>query len=155
MDGNEVTLCYGCDVDYCHVVNDEYRIYVRDNDFSDLIPTNANGYYTQAYLDDNDLVLTGDKNVIYIDYAEYCEHSGAYYRESDFTDLSREPEFVRDTWAGYINDNGRVYDYFYRQHGVYINELDTYVHENHVDDVMAYLASERDSMSESANESEA
>lgn len=142
MDGNEVTLCYGCADYYCHVVNDEYHIYVRDNDFSDLIPTNANGYYTQAYLDDNDLVLTGDKYVIYTDYAEYCEHSGAYYSKSDFTDLSREPEFVRDTWAGYINEHNLVRTWLYYSDGTYISALDCRVHDAHVSAVIARLESE-------------
>ena len=145
MDGNEVTLCHGCAVDYCHTVNDESNIYVSDDDSSDLIPTNANGcYYTQAYLDVNELVLTGDKYVIYIDHAEYCPYSDEYYHESEFIDLSDEPEFVRDTWAGYINDNDCVRDWLLRRDGTYIDGLDCRVHDAHVSAVRARLESEAD-----------
>ena len=75
---------------------------------------------------------------------DLCERSGEYYGLDAFVDISFEHDYVQKTWNGYINDNGRVYYYFYRQYGVYIDELDTYVHENHVDDVMARLESEAD-----------
>ena len=142
VDGNEVTLCYGCNVDYCHVVDDVHYIYVRDNDFSDLISTRTQGYYTQAYLDDNDIIVTGDNDVIYIDCAEYCERSGKYYNKSDFTDLSREPEFVRDTWAGYINERNLVRTCLYHSDGTYISALDCKVPDAYVSAVRARLESE-------------
>ena len=157
LHGNDVTLCSHCVIDHCHTVDDENNIYVDPSDMDNLISTSSQGYYTQEYLDDQGWTVTGDGYVMDWCDVDLCEHSNEYYHESEFTDLSDEPDYVQKTWNGYINDNGRVYDYFYRQYGVYINELDTYVHENHVDDVMAYLASERTSESESAsaNESEA
>ena len=144
LHGNDVTLCSHCARNHCHTVDDEDDIYVDPSDMDNLIATNSPGYYTLEYLDDQGWTVTGDGYVMDWCDVDLCEHSNEYYHESDFTDLSDEPEFVRDTWNGYINDNGRVYDYFYRQYGVYINELDTYVHKNHVDDVMARLESEAD-----------
>ena len=146
--GNDVTLCSGCEEDHCYTVDDEHNIYVDECDLGDLIHTRTQGYFTQEYLDDRDLVVTGDGDVIDLDDAEYCERSENYYSRDEFADISSEPAYVQETWAGYINDYGRVYEYFYRHCGVYINELDTYVHESHVDDVMAYLESERNSESE-------
>ena len=155
--GNNMTLCYSCVDNHCHTVDGDTGVYVSEGDLGDLIYTRAQGYFTQEYLDDRDWVVTGDGCVIDWCDAEYCEHTDEYYDLDAFQDISLEPGYVQKTWNGYVNDNGRVYDYFYRQYGVYINELDTYVHKNHVDDVTAYLASERTSESESAsaNESEA
>ena len=144
MYGNDVTLCYLCVADHCHTVDDEDNIYVDSSDMDNLLSTNSQGYYTQAYIDDNDLVVTGDEDVIRLAEAEYCLHSDEYYHESDFTDLSDEPEFVRNTWAGYINNSGCVHDWLLRRDGTYIDELDTYVHDAHVSAVMARLESEAD-----------
>ena len=140
--GDEVTLCCSCEYNHCYVVHGECHIYVSERDFSDLIATTRQGYYTQAYLDDNDLVLTGDGYVIYRDYAEYCVYSDAYYSKTDFTDLSDEPEFVRDTWAGYINDNNRVRTSLYCRDGTFIHDLDCRVHDAHARDVLASLENE-------------
>lgn len=129
-----------------------------DGEAGDLIYT-SQGYYTQAYLDYREWAVTGDGCVMDWCDVDLCGHSEEYYSLDAFVDISTEPDYVQETWAGYINDNGCVRDRFYRQYGVHINELDTYVHKNHVDDVMAYLASEQTSESESAsasaNESEA
>ena len=144
LHGNDVTLCSHCARNHCHTVDDEDDIYVDPSDMDNLIGTNSQGYYTQEYIDDRDLVVTGDWDVIRLAEAEYCLHSDEYYHESDFTDLSDEPEFVRDTWAGYINNSGCVHDWLLRRDGTYIDELDCYVHDDHVDDVMARLESEAD-----------
>ena len=144
LHGNDVTLCYSCVGNHCHTVDDEDDIYVDPSDMDNLISTNSQGYYTQEYLDDRDLVVTGDEDVIRLAEAEYCLYSDEYYHESDFTDLSDEPEFVRDTWAGYINDSGCVHDWLLRRDGTYIVELDCYVHDAHVSAVMARLESEAD-----------
>ena len=144
MDGNEVTLCYVCKCAHCHTVDDEDDIYVDPSDMDNLIDTNLQGYYTQEYLDDHDLVVTGDDDVIYTTEAEYCPYSDEYYHESEFTDLSGEPGFVRDTWAGYINDNDCVRDWLLCRDGMYIAELDCRVHDAHVSAVMARLESEAD-----------
>ena len=144
LHGNYVTLCSHCARNHCHTVDDEDDIYVDPNDMDNLIGTNRQGYYTQEYLDDRDLVVTGDEDVIRLAEAEYCLYSDEYYHESDFTDLSDEPEFVRDTWAGYINNSGCVHDWLLRHDGTYIDELDCYVHDAHVSAVMARLESEAD-----------
>ena len=146
--GDEVTLCSGCEDNHCHTVNGDTGIYVDEGDLDDLIYTQTQGYFTQEYLDDRDLVVTGDGNVMDWCDVDICAYSENYYSRDEFVDISSEPAYVQETWAGYINDNGRVHDYFYGHYGVYISELDTYVHENHVDDVMAYLESERNSESE-------
>ena len=143
LHGNNMTLCYSCVDNHCHTVNDEDDIYA-DPDMDNLIGTNSQGYYTQEYLDDNDLVVTGDEDVIRLAEAEYCLYSDEYYHESEFTDLSDEPEFVRDTWAGYITDSDRVHDWLLRRDGTYITELGCYVHDAHVSAVMARLESEAD-----------
>ena len=147
LHGNDVTLCYHCARNHCHTVDDEDDIYVDPNDVDNLIATNRQGYYTQEYLDDHDLVVTGDEDVIRLAEAEYCLYSDEYYHESDFTDLSDEPEFVRDTWAGYIN-SGCVHDWLLRRDGTYIAQLDCYVHDAHVSAVMARLESEADEADE-------
>ena len=156
--GDYVELCYSCEDNHCYTVNDDTGVYVHTADLGDLTDTNQ-GYYTQEYLDDRDWVVTGDGCVMDWCDVDLCGRSDEYFGLDEFVDIYTEPDYVQKTWAGYINDNGRVYDYFYRQYGVYINELDTYVHEDHVDDVMAHLASEQtsesESESESANESEA
>ena len=144
LHGDDVTLCYRCVVDHCYTVDDEDNIYVDPSDMDNLIGTNSQGYYTQEYLDDHDLVVTGDEGVIRLAEAEYCLYSDEYYHESEFTDLSDEPEFVRDTWAGYINDSDCVHDWLLRRDGTYIDELDCYVHDAHVSAVMARLESEAD-----------
>ena len=157
LDGNDVTLCDYCEDRHCHTVDGYDDVYVDEGDLGDLIYTRTQGYYTQEYLDNHDWVVTGDGCVMGWRDVDLCGRNDVYYSLGEFVDISIEPDYVQKTWAGYINDNGRVYGDFYRRYGVYINDLDTYVHENHVDDVMAYLASERTSESESAsaNESEA
>ena len=110
----------------------------------DLIDTNLQGYYTQDHMDANDLVVTGDDDVIGMFEAEYCPHSGNYYHEDEFTDLSDAPTFARDTWAGYISDNDCVREWLLHRDGTYIAELDCYVHDDHVSAVMARLESEAD-----------
>ena len=154
--GNDVTLCTHCEENHCYTVDGEADIYVDERDWDDLTATQAHGYYTQDYLDAYDLVITGDGYAMDWCDVDLCERSDEYYSKDEFVNISLEPGYVQETWAGYINDNGRVYGYFYGQLGVYIDELDTYVHKNHVDDVMAYLESERnsESASASANESE-
>ena len=143
--GDDVTLCHGCKRNHCHTVDDEDDIYVDPSDMDNLIATNLQGYYTHAYIDDNDLVVAGDDDdVINLFEAEYCLYSDKYYPESEFTDLSDEPEFVRDTWAGYINDGDCVRDWLLHRDGTYIDELDCYVHDDHVSAVMARLESEAD-----------
>ena len=142
LDCNEVTLCYVCKCAHCHTVDDEDDIYVDPSDMDNLIDTNLQGYYTQEYLDDHDLVVTGDEDVICLAEAGYCPYSDGYYHESEFTDLSGEPGFVRDTWAGYINDNDCVRDWLLCRDGMYIVELDCRVHDAHVSAVMARLESE-------------
>ena len=144
LHGDDVTLCYHCVVDHCYTVDDEDNIYVDPSDMDNLIGTNSQGYYTQEYLDDHDLVVTGDEGVIRLAEAEYCLYSDEYYHESEFTDLSDDPEFVRDTWAGYINDSDCVHDWLLHRDGTYIDELDCYVHDAHVSAVMARLESEAD-----------
>ena len=144
LHGNYVTLCSHCARNHCHTVDDEDDIYVDPNDMDNLIGTNSQGYYTQEYLDDRDLVITGDEDVIYLAEAEYCPYSDEYYHVSEFTDLSDEPEFVRDTWAGYISDNDCVRDWLLHRDGTHIDELDCYVHDAHVSAVMARLESEAD-----------
>ena len=144
LHGNDVTLCHGCKRNHCHTVDDEDDIYVSDNDEDNLIDTNLQGYYTQEYLDDNDLIVTGDDDVIGLFEAEYCPHSGEYYPESEFTDLSDVPALARDTWAGYINNNCRVRDWLLHRYGAYISELDCRVHDDHYCAVMARLESEAD-----------
>ena len=125
-------------------MDDEGDIYVDPtSDMDNLIGTNLQGYYTQAYIDDNDLVVTGDDDVINLFEAEYCLYTDEYYHESEFTDLSDEPEFVRNTWAGYINNNC-VRDWLLHRDGTYIHELGCYVHDDHVSAVMARLESEAD-----------
>lgn len=146
--GNDVTLCYHCADHHCYTVNGDTGVYVDDGEVGDLIYTRTQGYYTQEYLDHNDWVVTGDGYVLDWCDVDLCERNDDYYALDEFEDISLEPDYVQKTWTGYINENGRVYGCFYRRYGVYINELDTYVHENHVDDVMAYLASERTSESE-------
>ena len=153
LDGNYVTLCSHCVDNHCYTVDGENNIYVADGDLGELIYTRLHGYYTQEYLDNHDLVVTGDGDVMDWFDVDLCERSDEYYSLDEFEDISLEPGYVQKTWAGYINDNGRVYGYFYRKLGVYISELDTYVHENHESAVLAYLASERDS--DSMGESEA
>ena len=155
MHGNTVTLCHGCKRTHCHTVDDEDDIYVDPSDMDNLIATNLQGYYTQEYLDDNDLVVTGDDDVINLFEAAYCPHSGEYYHESEFTDLSDEPEFVRDTWAGYINANDCVRDWLLHRYGAYIDELDCRVHDDHVSAVMARLESEADADEADADEADA
>ena len=144
MYGNTVTLCHGCKCAHCHTVDDEDDIYVDPRDMDNLIATNLQGYYTQEHLDGYDLVVTGDDDVIYTFEAEYCPYSGEHYHESEFTDLSGEPEFVRDTWAGYINENNCVRDWLLCRDGSYIVELDCRVHDAHVSAVMARLESDAD-----------
>ena len=139
MLGYIVPLCYICEDEHCYTVDDEDNIYVSISYSDDLIATNNQGYYTQAYIDTYNLVLTGDNDIIHQDYAEYCAYRGKYYSESDFTDLSGEPEFVHDTWAGYINDNNRVLTYLYQRDGTYIHDLDCRVHAAHASDVLAKL----------------
>ena len=143
LHGNSVTLCAHCANNHCHTVDGEGDIYVDPSDMDNLISTNQ-GYYTQEYLDDHEWVVTGDGDVLDWCDVDLCGCSGEYYGLDEFEDISLEPDYVRETWAGYINENGRVYGYFYRRYGVYINELDTYVHKNHVDDVTARLESEVD-----------
>ena len=154
LHGNYVTLCSHCAHNHCHTVDDENDIYVDPSDMDNLIDTNLQGYYTQAYIDDNDLVVTGDDDVINLFEAEYCLYTDEYYYESEFTDLSDEPEFVRNTWAGYINDNDRVRDWLLHRDGTYIDELDTYVHDAHVSAVMARLESEADADEADADEAD-
>ena len=149
LHGNDVTLCHGCKCAHCHTVDDEDDIYVDSSDMDNLIDTNLQGYYTQEYLDDNDLLVTGDGDVIGLFEAEYCLYADEYYHESEFTDLSDEPNFVRDTWAGYINDGDCVRDWLLHRDGTYIDELDCYVHDDHVSAVMARLESEADEADES------
>ena len=144
LHGNDVTLCHGCKRNHCHTVDDEDDIYVDPSDEDNLIDTNLQGYYTREYLDDNDLVVTGDDDVIGLFEAEYCPHGGEYYPESEFTDLSDDPAFARDTWAGYINNNGCVREWLLHRYGAYISELDCRVHEDHYCAVMARLESEAD-----------
>lgn len=142
MHGNTVTLCHGCKCAHCHTVDDEDDIYVDDMD--NLISTNNTCYYTLEYLDDHGWIVTGDGYVMDWCDVDLCEHSNEYYHESEFIDLSDEPDYVQETWNGYINDNGRVYGYFYNQYGVYIAGLDCRVHDDHVSAVMARLESEAD-----------
>ena len=144
LHGNYVTLCSHCACNHCHTVDDEGDIYVDPSDMDNLICTNSQGYYTQEYLDDHDLVVTGDEDVICLAEAEYCPYHDEYYHASDFTDLSDKLGFVRDTWAGYINDSDCVHDWLLRRDGTYIDELDCYVHDDHVSAVMARLESEAD-----------
>ena len=142
--GDDVTLCHGCKCAHCHTVDDEYDIYVDPSDMDNLIDTNLQGYYTQDHMDDNDLVVTGDRDVINLFEAEYCAYSGEYYHEDEFTDLSDDPAFARDTWAGYINNNCCVRDWLLHRYGAYISELDCRVHDDPVSAVMARLESEAD-----------
>ena len=144
LHGNDVTLCSHCVIDHCHTVDDENNIYVDSSDMDNLISTQTQGYYTQAYIDDNDLVVTGDEDVIRLAEAEYCLYSDEYYHESEFTDLSDEPDYVQKTWNGYINDSDCVHDWLLRRDGTYIKELDCYVHDDHVSAVMARLESAAD-----------
>ena len=144
LHGNYVTLCSHCACNHCHTVDEEDDIYVDPSDMDNLIGTNERSYYTQEYLDDHDLVVTGDEDVICLAEAEYCPYSDEYYHQSDFTDLSGEPEFVQDTWAGYINDNDCVRDWLLHRDGMYIHDLDCRVHDAHVSAVMARLESEAD-----------
>lgn len=137
---DEVTLCSCCEESHCHTVDNCEGVYVSEDDLSDLIATNDQGYYTQEYLDNHDLVLTGDNDVIYLGDAEYCEYQDEYYSRYDFTDLSDEPEFVRETWAGYINDRNLVRTCLLRRHGMFVTELQCYIHDDHVDSVYAKLA---------------
>ena len=139
--GNEVMLCCVCKDDYCYTVNGNTYVYVDDDDLDELITTNTQCCYTQEYFDDNGLILTGGGDVISIGEAEYCPYADEYYSLSDFTDLSGEPEFVHDTWSGYINDNDRVRTSLYHSDGTYIEDLDCYVHDAHVKEVLARLAS--------------
>ena len=148
INGDYVTLCSHCEYTSCYTVDGSTGVYVDEADLDGLVSTQTQGYYTQEYLDDRDWVVTGDGCVMNRCDGDLCGRSDEYFGLDAFVDISTEPDYVQKTWAGYINDNGRVYDYFYRQYGVYINELDTYVHEDHVDDVVAYLASEQTSESE-------
>lgn len=132
FDGDDVTLCYRCEEDHCHTVDGETGIYVPDYELNDLIETNTQGYYTQEYLDNHCLVFTGDGYVMHENDTDLCRYSDEYYSITDFVDLSDEPEFVRDTWAGYINDNDRVLNHLYNRDGTYIEELDTRVHDAHI-----------------------
>ena len=143
MHGSTVTLCHDCVDNHCHIVNNDRDIYVDPGDMANLIATN-DGYYTQEYLDDNDLVVTGDDDVINLFEAEYCPYSDEYYHESEFTDLSDAPAFARDTWAGYINNNCCVREWLLHREGAYISELDCRVHDDHVSEVIARLESEAD-----------
>ena len=140
--GDEVVLCSSCEYNRCYTVDDTNHVYVSEDAFSGLIATNSQGYYTQTYFGDNDLVLTGDGDAISLYEAEYCPYNDEYYSRSDFTDLSGEPEFVRDTWAGYITDNNLVQTYLYRGDGTYIHDLDCRVQDDHVEDVLARLENE-------------
>ena len=140
LHGNNMTLCYSCVDNHCHTVDGESDTYVDPSDIDNLIASNFQGYYTQEYLDDNDLVVTGDEDVIRLAEAEYCSYSGEYHHESEFTDLSDEPRFVRDTWAGYINNSGCVRDWLLRSNGTYISKLGCYVHDAHVSAVKAKMA---------------
>ena len=144
MHGNTVTLCPDCKCIHCHTVDDEDDIYVDSSDMDNLIASNLQGYYTQEYLDDHDLVVTGDEDVICLAEADYCPYSGEYYHESEFTDLSDEPDYVRKTWNGYINDNGCVRDWLLCRDGTYIHDLDCRVQDDHANAVMARLKSEAD-----------
>ena len=155
LHGNDVTLCSHCARNHCHTVDDEDDIYVDPSDMDNLISTNSPGYYTLEYLDDQGWTVTGDGHVMDWCDVDLCEHSNEYYELDAFVDISLEPDYVQETWNGYINDNGRVYGYFYNQYGVYINELDTYVHKNHVDDVTARLESEADADEADADEADA
>ena len=140
--GDEVTLCYVCEENYCYTVDDTYNLYISEHDRPNLISTNAQGYYTQEYFDNHDLVITGVGDAISLCEAEYCPYDDEYYSWSDFTDLSGEPEFVRDTWSGYINDNNRVHTSLYNSVGTYIHDLDCLVHRAHAEDVLAKLENE-------------
>ena len=139
--GNSVTLCPRCEDNHCYTVDGWASIYVDAGDLGDLISTNQ-GYYTQEYLDNHEWAVTGEGYVRDRCDVDLCERSDKYYGLDEFEDISFEPGYVQETWAGFINGNGRVYGYFYKQYGVYIDELETYVHKNHVDDVMARLESE-------------
>ena len=144
LHGNYVTLCSHCARNHCHTVDDEDDIYVDPSDMDNLIATNLQGYYTQEHMDDNDLVITGDDDVIGLFEAEYCPYTDEYYHESEFTDLSDDPAFARATWAGYINDNDCVREWLLHRDGTYISELDCYVHDDHASEVRARLESEAD-----------
>lgn len=137
IDGDTVTLCLGCRDEHCYTVDGASDIYVPDPD--ELIETETQGYYTPEYLYNYDLVLTGDGYVMPDSDVDLCVYSDAYYSISDFVDLSDVPDFVRDTWAGYINDNDRVLAHLYQRDGTYIEELDERVHAEHTSAIRSRL----------------
>lgn len=129
IDGDTVTLCHGCRDDHCHTVDGTDDIYVPD--VGDLIETTTQGYFTPEYLYNYDLALTGDGYVMHESDVDLCVHSDEYFSISDFVDLSDAPDFVRDSWAGYINDNDRVLAHLYNRDGTYLEEIDERVHAAH------------------------
>lgn len=139
LEGYDVVLCHNCVENHCYTVDGDSEVYVRHYKADKIIPTNNQGYFTREYLDNHGLVLTGDDDVVSKDKVEYCERYEKYYPKSDFTDLSNKPQFVRDTWAGYINDNNQVQTYLYYRDGMYITELDCCVHGAHARNVLTRL----------------